>query len=78
MLLYQILAPTIDAKILKSHPKTINLKYQIQHRMINLNYLMDHLLYQVFKIILSMSSKTMKQVSDNPPIRICVNKIELN
>ena len=34
------------------HIRTINLKYQLQHGMKNLNYLMDHILYQVFKIIL--------------------------
>ena len=52
MLLYQILAHPIHGKI---HQRTINLKYQLQHRMKNLNYLMDHILYQMFKIILSVS-----------------------
>ena len=33
---------------------TINLKYQLQHGIINLNYLMDHIPYQIFKIILSI------------------------
>ena len=32
-------------KIYKSHTKTINLKYHRQQGMVNLNYLMDHLLY---------------------------------
>ena len=32
-------------KNIKSHVKTINLKYQLQYRMKNLNYLMDHILY---------------------------------
>ena len=32
-----------------------NLKYQPQHEIINLNYLMDHVLYQVFKTILNIS-----------------------
>ena len=49
--------------------KSISLTYQLQYVMINLNILMDHILYQIFKIILSISSK-------NPPIRIYVNKIE--
>ena len=47
-----ILAHPIHGKI---HQRTINLKYQLQHRMKNLNYLMDHILYQMFKIILSVS-----------------------
>ena len=37
MLLYQILALTMHEKILKSHTKAINLKYQLQRGMINLN-----------------------------------------
>ena len=41
-------------KIYKSHTKIIDLKYQFQHEMINLNYLADHILYQIFKIILSI------------------------
>ena len=48
-------------KIHKSHTKIINLEYQLQRGMKNLNYLMDHILYQIFKIILSISSKNMKQ-----------------
>ena len=31
-----------------------NLKYQLQHRMKNLNYMMDHILYQIVKIILNI------------------------
>ena len=48
--------------------------YQLQHGMISLNYLMDRVLYQICKIILSISSKK-KIVTDNLPIRIYVNKI---
>ena len=51
MLLYQTLAFTIYGKIQKSHTKIISLKYQLQHGMKNLNYLMDHILYQTFKTI---------------------------
>ena len=47
--LYQILAYTIHGKIWKSYIRTINLKYQLQHGMENLNYIMDHVLYQIFK-----------------------------
>ena len=43
------------------HTKTINLKYQLQRRMINLNYLTDIILYQIFKTILSIPSKDMRQ-----------------
>ena len=38
----------------KAHIITINLKYQLQHGMINLNYLIDRIPYQIFKIILSI------------------------
>ena len=41
-------------KNIKAHTITINLKYLHQHGMINLNYLMDHILYQIFKIISSI------------------------
>ena len=40
-------------KITKSHTRTINLKYQLQHEMKSLNYLMGHTLFQIFKIIAS-------------------------
>ena len=33
---------------------TINLEYQLQHGIKNLNYLMYHILYQIFKIILNI------------------------
>ena len=38
-------------KKLNCHTKTINLKYQLQRGMKSLNYLMGHILYQIFKII---------------------------
>ena len=38
----------------KAHTIIINLKYLHQHGMINLNYQMDRILYQIFKIILSI------------------------
>ena len=41
-------------KIYKRHIKTINLRFQLQHGMKNLNYLMDYILYQIFKIILNI------------------------
>ena len=36
----------------------INLKYHLRHGMKSLNYLMDHILYQIFKITLNISEKT--------------------
>ena len=38
--------------------KNINLKYQLQHGMKSLKYLMDHILYQIFKVTLNVSLKT--------------------
>ena len=55
MLLYQMLA---CSKHEKSHTKTINLKYQLPHGGMSLNYLMGHIRYQIFNIILSISLKT--------------------
>ena len=33
----------------KNHTTMINLKYQLQRGVMNLNYLMDHTVYQIFK-----------------------------
>ena len=38
----------------KNHTKTINLEYQLLLGIMNLNYLMDHILYQRYKTIWSM------------------------
>ena len=46
-------------------------KIQLQREMEKLNYLMDHILYQIFNIILII--KKHKPVTDNPPIRIYIN-----
>ena len=61
MLLYQVLAFNIHGKKLKSHIKIINLKYQLHHGMKNLNYQIDHILYQIFKNILSIFKKNMEK-----------------
>ena len=37
----------------KIHKRAMNLKYQRWRRMKSLNYLMNHILYQLFKIILN-------------------------
>ena len=55
MLLYQTLVFTIHGKTKQKIIKIITLRYQLQHGMKNLNYLMDHILYQIFKIILNIS-----------------------
>ena len=41
-------------KNIKSSYNNNKLEYQHQHRMINLNYLIDHILYKIFKIIFSI------------------------
>ena len=50
---------SMQGKILKNHIRRIDLKYQLQHGMKNLNYLMDHILYQV--IILNIYLKSMEK-----------------
>ena len=54
---------------------TINLKYLLQHGMTNFNYQMDHILYQIFKITLSIFKKKHGKNVDKTSIRIYVNKI---
>ena len=44
--------------------------------MINLNYLMDRILYQILKIISSIFKKKHGENIDKPPVQIYVNKIE--
>ena len=39
----------------------MNLKYQLQHGMKNVNYLKDHILYQIFKIILNIILTTWRE-----------------
>ena len=42
----------------------------------SLNYHIDHILYEISKIISSISSEKHETVTDNPLTRIHVNKIE--
>ena len=42
----------------------------------SLNYLMVYILHQIFEIILNIFKKKHETVTDNPSIRIYVNKIE--
>ena len=48
----------------------MNVKYLRQREIINLNYLMDHILYQILKIIFSIIINKHETVTDNPPLRI--------
>ena len=73
MLLYQVLA---SVKYGKKSTKTINLKYLSQCGMKTLNYQMSHILYQIFKIIFEYIIKKDETMTDNPPIKIYVNKIK--
>ena len=47
-----------------------------ENGVMNLNYLMDHILYQIFKFILNTFKNIYNEKIDNPKIRIYVNKIE--
>ena len=78
MLPYQILASTIYGKILESYTKTINSKYQLLHEMINLNYLMDHIMYGIFKMIYYFEYIMRKDeaVTINLPASIYVNSLK--
>ena len=58
----------------KIYVTIINLKYLLQHGMTDLNYLMDHILYQIFRINLSILKKNI--YIDSPSITICINKTE--
>ena len=62
MFLYQILAYIIHGKIQKGHIRTINLKYQLQYGMKNLNYLIDkqQKLLETIKLLGSTKSKITK------------------
>ena len=42
--------------------KKINLKDQLRHEIKILNYLMDNIVYQIFKTLLIISSKNMRQL----------------
>ena len=63
-------------KNIKRSYKIINLKYQRQHGTKSLNYLMDHILYQIFKINLNISKTKHGEKTDNISIIIYINKIE--
>ena len=51
---YQILVFIIHGKTYKAHTIITNLEYLHPRGMINLNYQVNHILYQIFKIILNI------------------------
>ena len=51
---FQTLAFTIHVKIQKSHPEIINLKHQLRYGIKSFNCLMDHILYQIFKVTVNI------------------------
>ena len=61
MLRFWILTSATHERIYESCAETINLKYQKQHEMKNVNYLMDLILYQIIRANLSTSSKSTNQ-----------------
>ena len=63
-------------KYRKCHIRIINLKYQLQNGMKNLNFLMDLILHQIFKIILDTYLKKHGEKTVNPSIKICISKTE--
>ena len=54
LLPYQILVFTVHEKTLKNRIKAIDLKFLLQHGMKNLNYLMNHVFYKIFKMIFNI------------------------
>ena len=49
----------------------MNLKYQLQHGSMNLNYLVDNTQFQIFKIF----QKKHDKITTNPPMQIYLNKV---
>ena len=76
-MLYQILAYITNEKTKKAHTIKINFKYLHQHGKMNLNYHMDLIPYQIFKITLNIFQKNKVGESvDKPSVWIYVNKTE--
>ena len=44
--------------------------------MMNLIFLMDHILFQIFKVILSTLLKKHETIANNPPVQIYTNKLK--
>ena len=58
-----------NSESLLAHIKTINLKYLLQHGVINLNYQMDHIQHQIFKIILSIFLRNLVKMLMIPQLK---------
>ena len=59
----------------ETHAKLVNLGYQDQHEMKNLNYQISHILYQILKIIVSTLSRNMKKLLLIQPMKSTSRKI---
>ena len=62
---YAALSNHIRLKIQKIHTKVISLKYHVRYGMKSLNYLIYHILYQIFKTILNISLKKLEKKTNN-------------
>ena len=60
----------------KKDIKKTHLKYQLQHKMKNLIYLIDCILYQIFNF--EYIFKKHRRKTDNPSVRIYLNKIGIS
>ena len=74
-MIYQVLAFTVHGKTLKGHIRIINLKYQLQHEMKNLNCLKD-LFYIRYSRLFWIYVKKSWGKTVNPSVGIYINKIE--
>ena len=63
-------------KALNLHITTINLKFMLQLGMINLVWLMDHILFSDIQDFFGYIIKKHETVADNPPEQMYVNKIK--
>ena len=71
MFLYQTVVFITHGKTKKAHIINTYLKYRPQHAVINLNYQMGHILYHIFKSILSILKK---KTSSNHPSNLTINQ----
>ena len=69
MFLYQTVAFITHGKTKKAHIINTYLKYRSQHAVIDLNYQMGHILYHIFRSILSILKKT-----SNHPSNLIINQ----
>ena len=49
-------------KKVKKYAKIMNKNFKLQHRIKSLNYLMGHVLYQIYRNFVSIASKHMRQL----------------